>query len=164
MTPEKTSEMIKKVHAGYQVDGLDLLRANCGCGGLTGPGGDGVGDCCLTYSTVKQEDNTVAFFAKATTPNTTNNYEWGYRVKKGDVEVDVLVFDTRSPKKFSFGGKFPPRLAEWQKKGWEVLSQFERDLEGTGEKLPSWCQSAEKCDRPDIGVQDPKGDTFGRSR
>ena len=125
-----TAEMIKKVHGGFQVDGLDLLRANCGCGGLTGPGGDGVGDCCMTYSTVKQDDHTVAFFAKATTPNTTDNFEWGYRVKKGDVEVDVLVYDTRSPKKFTFGGKYPPSASDWQKKGWEVLSQFEATAGG----------------------------------
>jgi hypothetical protein len=100
--------LVKKVQGGYRVDGLDLLRANCGCGGLTGPGGSGVGDCCHTYSIVRQENNTVSFFAKATTPNTRNNYEWGYRVKKGPVEVDVLVYDTRNPKTFKFGGHYPP--------------------------------------------------------
>ena len=160
-----TAEMIKKVHGGFQVDGLDLLRANCGCGGLTGPGGSGVGDCCMTYSTVKHDDHTVAFFAKATTPSTTDNFEWGYRVKKGDVEVDVLVYDTRNPKKFTFGGKYPPSASEWQKKGWEVLSQFERQLEGTGAKLPDWCQSAESsCERPDIGRESPHGDPHRKSR
>jgi hypothetical protein len=64
-----TEALIKKVHTGYQVDGLDLIMSNCGCGGLTGPAGYGVGDCCLTYSTVKQVNHTVAFFAKATIPN-----------------------------------------------------------------------------------------------
>ena len=29
----------EKVHGGYKVDGLELKAANCGCGGLTGPGG-----------------------------------------------------------------------------------------------------------------------------
>jgi hypothetical protein len=158
------TELIKKVHAGFQVDGLELLRANCGCGGLTGPGGSGVGDCCLTFSRVKQEDSKVTFFAKATTPNTTNNYEWGYRVKKGPVEVDVLVYDTKNPKNFQFGGKYPPSLSEWQKRGWEVLSQFERPLEGTGEKLPEWCPSSEVCERPDIGRESPHGDPHRKSR
>lgn len=158
------TELIKKVQQGFQVDGLDLLRSNCGCGGLTGPGGAGVGDCCLTYSTVKKENHTVAFFAKAVTPNTTNNYEWGYRVKKGPVEVDVLVFDTRDPKSFPFGGKYPPPLSEWQKRGWEVLSQFERPLQGIGVKLPDWCQSSEVCERPDIGRESPHGDPRRKPR
>jgi hypothetical protein len=72
----------------------------------------------------------VAFFAKATTPHTRDNYEWGYRVKKGPIEVDVLVYDTRAPKNFRFGGKYPPPAAEWEKRGWTILSQFERPLRG----------------------------------
>ncbi|MEJ2069489.1 MAG: hypothetical protein P8X65_02730 [Syntrophobacterales bacterium] len=120
--------LIKKVQGGHQVDGLDLLQANCGCGGSTGPGGGGTGDCCFTYSTVKHEENTVAFFAKATTPNTRDNYEWGYRVKKGPVEVDVLVYDTRNPKDFTFGGIYPPPVSAWQARSWKVINQFERPL------------------------------------
>ena len=139
------------------------MRSNCGCGVLTGPGGSGVGDCCLTFSTVRQEDHTVAFFAKATTPNTTNNCEWGYRVKKGPVEVDVLVYDTKNPKNFQFGGKYPPPVSEWQKRGWEILSQFERPLEGSGVKLPEWCQSAKVCERPDIGRESPTGILTGKA-
>ena len=33
----------EKIHGGFKVDGLELKAANCGCGGLTGPGGSGVG-------------------------------------------------------------------------------------------------------------------------
>jgi hypothetical protein len=157
--------LIKKVQGGYQIDGLDLLRANCGCGGLTGPGGYGVGDCCQTNSTVRQENHTVAFFAKATTPSTKNNYEWGYRVKKGPVEVDVLVYDTRNPKDFTFGGKYPPPVSEWQARGWEILSQFERPLAGTGVKLPEWCQSpVDACVRSDKGLESPHGDLHRKGR
>jgi hypothetical protein len=134
-------DLIEQVPGGYRVDGLDLLRARCGCGGLTGPGLSGMGDCCHTYSTVKHENSTVAFFAKAATPTTKDNYEWGYRVKKGPVEVDVLVYDTRQPKNFTFGGKYPPPLSEWQARGWEVLHQFERPLAGTGTKMPAWCRT-----------------------
>jgi hypothetical protein len=152
------AELIKRVPGGFLVDGLDLVRSNCGCGGLTRPGGSGIGDCCFTYSTVKQENHTVAFFAKATTPNTTENYEWGYRVRKGPVVVDVLVHDTRGPKKFPFGGKYPPPVSAWQNRGWEVLSQFERPLQGVGGRLPVWSRSAEVCKRPDIGRQSPQGD------
>jgi hypothetical protein len=140
--------LVEKVHRGYRVDGFDLLRANCGCGGLTGPGSGGIGDCCMTYSTVKQEGNTVFFVAKGTTPNTTDNYEWGYRVKKDDAEVDVHVYDTKGPKNFQFGGTLPPKVSDWQAKGWQVVDQFERPLEGTGEPMPEWC-SPEACVRPD---------------
>jgi hypothetical protein len=123
--------LIKKVQRGYQVDGLDLLAGYCGCGCLNGSNGDEVGECCHTYSSVKQENNTVAFFAKATTPHTTDNYEWGYRVQKGPVEVDVLVMDTRGPKNFPFRGAYPPALSEWLARGWTVLDQFERPLPGS---------------------------------
>jgi hypothetical protein len=136
--------LIKKVERGHQVDGLDLLRANCGCGGLTGTGGCGMRDCCSTYSTVKHEENTVAFFAKATTPHTKDNYEWGYRVKKGPVEVDVLVYDTRNPKDFKFGGIYPPPVSAWQERGWKVMDQFERSLR---EPAPNYRRGA-RVQRP----------------
>jgi hypothetical protein len=141
--------VIKKVPGGYQVDGLHLLRGNCGCGGLSGPGGSGVGDCCLTYSVVKHEGNSISFFAKAVTPNTKNNFEWGYRVKKGAYAVDVLVYDSRDPKTFKFGGHYPPPISAWLELGWEVSFQFERAMEGAGERLPEWCPSPEVCERPD---------------
>jgi hypothetical protein len=148
---------VEKIHTGYRIDGLELVRANCGCGGLTGPGGAGIGDCCMTYSTVKREGNTISFVAKRTTPNTSNNYEWGYRVKKGDVEVDVHVYDTKGPKEFTFGGKMPPKLSEFQEKGWQVVDQFERPIEGTGEPMPEWC-SPEACVRPDLAMMSPHGE------
>ncbi len=149
--------IIEKLHTGYRVDGIDLLRKNCGCGGLTGPGGYGVGDCCMTYSVVKKENNTIFFVSKATTPNTTDNYEWGYKVKKGDVVVDVHAYDTRNPKNFQLGGDYPPALDDWKQKGWEVVDQFERPIEGTGEPMPEWC-SPEACLRPDIGLMSPHGE------
>jgi hypothetical protein len=144
-----TGPAIEKTHAGFKVDGLELIRKNCGCGGLTGPGGYGIGDCCQTYSLVRKDNNHISYFAKGTTPNTKNNYEWGYRVKKGKVVVDVLVYDTRNPKEFTFGGEYPPKVADWQAKGWQVVSQIEETLEDTGVPLPTWCQSAESCERPD---------------
>jgi hypothetical protein len=153
-------KLVKKVHSGFQIDGVDLLRGNCGCGGLTGPGGAGVGDCCMTYSTVKHEGNKVSFFAKGTTPNTTNNYQWGYRVKKGDMEVDVLVYDTKDKTKFEFGGFYAPPVSAWKDRGWQVLDQFEKPLEGSGEKLPEWCNSPEYCVRPDITLESAKGDVL----
>ena len=142
-----TSELIKRLPHGFRVDGLDLLRSGCGCD-LGGPDGAGLGDCCFTYSIVTRKNHTIAFFAKATSPKTADNYEWGYRVQKGPVEVDVLVHDTRSPRNFPFGGVYPPLVSEWEKRGWKILSQFERPLQGIGGRLPVWCQGAEACERP----------------
>ncbi len=151
--------LIEKVHGGYKVDGLELLAANCGCGGLSGPGGSGVGDCCMTYSRVKREGDTITFIGKKTTPNTTNNFEWGYKVKKDGAAIEVKMLDTRGPTSFKFGGMEPPRLSAWQQKGWQVVDQYERPLAGTGEPLPSWCDSPESlCERPEPALESPKGD------
>jgi hypothetical protein len=150
---------IEKIKHGYRVDGLNLLRANCGCGGLTGPGGAGTGDCCFTFSQVKSEGEKVTYFGKYTTPNTTNNYEWGYRVQKDGHEVEVKVLDTRGPKSFKFGGIEPPPLSAFTAKGWKVVDQYERPVEGTGEPLPEWCASAESaCERPLVEKETGKGD------
>jgi len=156
------ADLIKQVEGGFQVDGLNLCAANCGCGGLTGPGGSGVGECCFTYSRVKREGNSLSYFGKYTTPNTTNNYEWGYRIKKDGTEVDVKMLDTRGPKNFKFGGHLPPPLSAWKERGWQVVSQYERPVEGTGEPLPEWCQSAEVCERPVPELESPHGDKTRR--
>ena len=149
----------EKVKGGYKVDGLELKAANCGCGGLTGPGGSGVGDCCMTFSRVKKDGDTLMYVGKKTSPNTTNNYEWGYKVKKGGHEVDVKMLDTRGPTSFKFGGIEPPPLSAWQQKGWLVAEQFERPVSGTGEPLPAWCDSPESlCERPEVELESPKGD------
>jgi hypothetical protein len=139
--------LIEKVYGGYRVDGLELLAGNCGCGGMSGSGYV-TGDCCHTYSQVKHDGNHVHYLGKTTTPNTSNNYEWGYRVTKGDAEVTVQMFDTRDPKTFKFGGHLPPPLSAWKELGWQVVEQYERPLEGTGEPMPEWCQSAEVCEKP----------------
>ncbi len=151
--------LIQKVKGGYVVDGLKLGAANSGCGGLSGPGGSGTGDCCMTFSRVKHDGDIVKYVGKKTTPNTTNNFEWGYKVKKDGTQVEVKMLDTRGATGFKFGGVEPPPLSAWQKKGWQVVDQFERPLSGTGEPLPAWCDSAESaCERPDIELESPKGD------
>lgn len=150
---------IEKVHGGYKVDGLELLAGNCGCGGLSGPGGSGVGECCFTFSRVKHEGDKIEYIGKNTTPNTTNNYEWGYKVKKGSHEVDVKMSDTQGPKSFKFGGHMPPPLSAWQGKGWEVVMHYERPIKGTGEPLPEWCAAAESaCVRPRPDLESPHGE------
>lgn len=149
--------VVEKIRHGYKVDGVELVRKNCGCGGITGPGSGGMGDCCMTYSTVKHEGNIYYFVAKYTTPNTTMNIEYGYRVKKDGTEVDVHVYDTKGPKNFQYGGAPPPDISVWKEKGWEVADRFERNIEGTGEPMPEWC-SPEACLRPDHALESPHGE------
>jgi hypothetical protein len=86
------------------------------------------GDCCFTYSKVSHQGSHLVYEGKATAPATQNNYEWGYRVLKGDMVVEVKMLDTRDPKDF-FAGCYPPPLSAWQEKGWEVAEVYERPLE-----------------------------------
>ncbi len=111
---------INKIPGGFGVDGLELRRGKCGCSGMGG-------DCCYTFSKVKRDGNALIFEGKASAPSTQNNYEWGYRVRKGDVVVDVRMEDTRDNKDF-FAGSYPPPLADWQERGWQVEEQYERPL------------------------------------
>lgn len=151
--------LIEKVPGGYKVDGLELRAANCGCGGLSGPGGSGIGDCCMTFSRVKHDGNTIKYLGKKTTPHTQNNFEWGYKVKKDGTVVEVKMLDTRGPATTRFGGIEPPPLSAWQPKGWQVVEHYERPLTGTGEPLPSWCDSSESsCERPRPDQEAPHGD------
>ena len=123
--------LVERVPEGFRVDGLELLEGRC-----HGPHGSGSrhGDDNFrrTYSIVKQEGNVVAFFAKATTSISRDNYEWGYRVKKGPVEVNVLVYDTRDRQTGQFAGHYPPPVSAWQERGWDILEQFDRPLEAPG--------------------------------
>ncbi len=111
----------EKIPGGFKVDGLELRRGKCGCGGLGG-------DCCFTYSKVFHHGDNLIYEGKATAPSTENNYEWGYRVRKGETVVEVKMIDTRDPKDF-FAGCYPPPRSAWQEKGWEVEEQYERPLE-----------------------------------
>ena len=114
---------IDKIPGGFGVDGLELRRGKCGCGGMGG-------DCCFTYSKVRKEGNALIYEGKATAPSTQSNYEWGYRVSKDGVAVEVNMLDTRDPKDF-FSGCYPPPLAAWLERGWQVENQYERPLADT---------------------------------
>jgi len=117
--------LIEKIPGGFRVDGLELRRGKCGCGGMGG-------DCCFTYSKVTHQGNVFNYEGKATAPSTHNNFEWGYRVRSGDAAVSVTMFDTRDPKDF-FSGCYPPPVSAWKEKGWEVEEEFSRPLEDSGD-------------------------------
>jgi hypothetical protein len=125
-----TLDLVQRISGGYRVDGLDLLEGNCNHQKSWGSPEAAAGH--QTYSTVKRVGNVVAYFAKAATPQTGDNYEWGYRVKKGAVEVDVLVYDTWNRHRVHFRGHYPPALSAWEKCGWEIMAQFERPLKTQG--------------------------------
>jgi len=111
---------IDKVPGGLAVDGLEFRRGKCGCGGMGG-------DCCFTFSRVKREGNTLIYEGKATAPATHDNFEWGYRVRKGEMVVQVHMEDTRDPHDF-FAGSYPPPLAAFVERGWEVEESYQRSL------------------------------------
>lgn len=110
---------IVRVPGGFAVEGLEFRRGKCGCSGMAG-------DCCYTYSKVKREGNTLIYEGKATAPSTTRNYVWGYRVRKGDVVVEVNMEDTRDNKDF-FAGCYPPPLSAFQERGWVVEKHYESE-------------------------------------
>ena len=113
---------IERAPGGFSVDGMEFRRGKCGCSGMGG-------DCCYTYSKVKKEGNTLIYEGKATAPSTTNNFLWGYRVRKGDVVVEVTMEDTRDNKDF-FSGCYPPPLAAFKEKGWQVEEEYEKPMKG----------------------------------
>ena len=104
--------------------------------GVSGPGGSGIGDCCMTFSRVKHDGNTIMYVGKKTSPNTTNNFEWGYKVKKDGVVVEGKVLDSRGYANFNFGGIEPPPLSAWQPKSWQVVDQYERPRPGWASRSP----------------------------
>lgn len=102
------------------MDGLELRRGKCGCGGMGG-------DCCFTYSRVSHQGSNLVYEGKATAPSTHNNVEWGYTVRRDEALVEVKMVDTTDPKDF-FSGCYPPPLSAWQERGWEVVAEYHRPL------------------------------------
>ena len=77
---------IKKIPGGYNVDGFELKNGKCGCTSVV--------KCCYSWSKAKVKDaKYVEFTAKTTSPDTKDNFNWGYKVKKGNITVSVDVED-----------------------------------------------------------------------
>uniref|UniRef100_A0A7V4LD54 Uncharacterized protein n=1 Tax=Desulfobacca acetoxidans TaxID=60893 RepID=A0A7V4LD54_9BACT len=115
--------LIREVPGGYEVDGLLLVGGKCRHG-EEAPFQAAGRDCCHTYSSVSREGNLIAYFGKMTAPSCPRPYEWGYRITKGGVVVDVLVYDCQEPQTLAPGGHRPPPLSAWRERGWEVLAEF----------------------------------------
>lgn len=113
---------IKKIPGGYRVDGLELKNGKCGCTSLA--------RCCYSWSKVKLKDSdTVELQAKTTSPDTKDNFNWGYTAKKENVTVVVSVEDAHDKEIFS--GFIPPSVNEWKEKGWDVIANDGNRADGT---------------------------------
>ncbi len=108
------SVQIEKIPGGFKVDGLELKNGKCGC--------TAIAKCCYSWSKVKKRGKSIEFVAKMTAPDTKDNFDWGYIVKKDDVTVSVKVEDARDKEIYS--GFIPPTLAEWTERGWEVVESY----------------------------------------
>ncbi len=104
---------IEKIPGGFRVDGFELKKGKCGC--------TSIARCCYSWSKVKKKGNVIEFEAKLTAPDTKENFNWGYTVKKDDVMVVVKVEDAMDKEIYS--GYLPPSVSEWEARGWEVIEK-----------------------------------------
>jgi rubredoxin len=105
--------IIEKIPGGFSVDGLEVKSGKCGCTSIL--------PCCYSWSKVKRSGNDFIFTGKTSTPETKENFAWGYSVRKGVFTVKVSMEDAKD--KNIFSGFYPPRLEEWVEKGWEVMTK-----------------------------------------
>ncbi len=105
---------IEKIPGGFRVDGLELRNGKCGC--------TSIAKCCYTMSKVKKRGSDLfEFNAKMSDTDTKDNFHWGYTVTREGVTVKVSVDDARD--KVLYSGYFPPPLAAWEEKGWEIVEK-----------------------------------------
>ncbi len=114
---------VEKIPGGFRVDGLDLKGGKCGCTSVL--------SCCYSWSKVKRSGDTLTYNAKTVTPETKENFNWSYTVRKDGFTVEVTMQDARD--KTIFSGFYPPALEEWVSRGWEVVTK-----EGEREDFGVW--------------------------
>jgi len=138
---------IEKIPGGIMVDGLELRNGKCGCTTVL--------PCCYSWSRVKRAGERVTFAAKATGPETTNPFTWGYIVKKDDVVVEVTFEDDRDKKIMS--GYYPPKLADFLARGWSLISRT-GEREDYGLQRCAACRWLYKEQAQPVPFQDLAGD------
>jgi len=112
---------VEKIPGGFRVDGLELKKGKCGC--------TSVAKCCYSWSKVKKKGDVIEFEAKLTTPDTQDNFNWGYTVEKDGTTIKVKVEDARDKEIYS--GYLPPSVKDWVEKGWNVVEQYGDREDGT---------------------------------
>ncbi len=105
--------VIEKAPGGFLIDGFGLRGGKCGCTSVL--------KCCFSWSKVKRSGNAFSYSAKADTPDTKENFVWGYTAKKGDCVIEVSFDDARD--KLIFSGWYPPRSEELVSKGWKITAK-----------------------------------------
>ena len=138
---------IEKAPGGFRIDGLELKGGKCGCTSVL--------PCCFSWSKVKRRDSTFSFAAKADTPETKDNFTWGYTVRKGEYVVEVSFDDARD--KTIFSGFYPPWPEEWTERGWEIIAMVGERADG-----PLWrcaaCKWLYKEDKEDVKFENLPSD------
>lgn len=104
---------VEKIPGGLLVDGLEIRNGRCGCASVL--------SCCHSFSKVKKSGSTVTYTAKTTSPETKDQFNWGYVVARDGTTVEVQMEDARD--KTIFSGYYPPELSDWLDKGWELVSK-----------------------------------------
>lgn len=112
---------VEKAPGGFRIDGLDLRGGKCGCTSVL--------KCCFSWSKVKRSGNTFTYTAKADTPDTKENFSWGYTATKGDHTIEVTFDDARDKKIFS--GFYPPRIEELEARGWTITARNGNRADGS---------------------------------
>ncbi|NOX20599.1 MAG: hypothetical protein GXO99_04980 [Nitrospirae bacterium] len=107
------SVQVQKIPGGFRIDGLELKSGRCGC--------TSIARCCYSWSRVKKRKKGYEFIAKMTAPDTKENHDWGYTVKKEDVVITVKVEDAQDKEIYS--GYLPPFLTQWNERGWETVGR-----------------------------------------
>jgi rubredoxin len=112
--------LVEKTPGGFRIDGFDLRGGKCGCTSVL--------KCCFSWSKVKRSGNSFTYTGKADTPDTTENFSWGYTAKKGDYSLAVTFEDARDKKIFS--GFYPPRIEDLISLGWEIKTKSGERADG----------------------------------
>ncbi|HMK42827.1 MAG TPA: rubredoxin [Dissulfurispiraceae bacterium] len=115
------SVTIEKAPGGFLIDGLELKNGKCGCTSIL--------PCCFSWSKVKRSGNAFSYTAKAQTPETKDNFSWGYTAKKDEITIDVTFDDARD--KTIFSGFYPPRVEDLVARGWTITAQNGSRADGT---------------------------------
>jgi rubredoxin len=134
---------IEKIPGGLLVDGIRLMKGKCGCTALA--------KCCYSWTRVKKRGSKIEVSAKMTTPDTTDNFDWGYTVSRDGTTVTVSVEDARD--KDTFSGFIPPPVEAWTEKDWKVESSEGRREDGTVWRC-AMCKWLYKDDEEDAPFED----------
>ena len=111
---------VEKIPGGLMVDGIRIMKGKCGCTSLA--------KCCYSWTRIRRKGPDIEVSAKMTTPDTRDEFTWGYTVSKDGTRVTVSVDDAHDKEIFS--GFIPPAVQTWVDNGWEVLSSEGEREEG----------------------------------